>query len=272
MSLQRGDMASGNNDLSDEVKASVIDSGALANLKGISHDAPRASNDDLDALKQQANNAIDNIQQLLDTGKLDDTTSQKLTAALAKLRSVVGKDGVSRSALAMALSEASTAVAGSDGNGKTQTLQQKTDQLWQQIEAANKEIDDDFEKMRKEGVTFNEKLWNRHKELMEYLEAHPRDIKAQKELDAVDDALLVQAEPQLNEHPDAKPAFTDARDKSKDRHELVDKKLANLGKRSEMIDSEISMSDFGDTQKLTMNDIATPAIGQKSHSSGRQQG
>ncbi|WP_457128754.1 hypothetical protein [Mucilaginibacter sp. HD30] len=252
------DNAENSKKLTDAVRASVTHSGVLSNLRQVKHeDAPH---DDLAKLTEQANTAIENIEHLLNAGKLDDTTSLKLTAALTKLRSAVGKDNVSRAALTQALAEASTAVSGTDCTGKAQTLQEKTDQLWHRIKTSNKEIDDDFTKMQKAGIVFNQTLLNRHTELMEYLKTHPRDLTSQKELDAVDDAMLLQAEKQLKEHPNAQPSFDDANKKSKDRHEMVDKELAVISKRESVADN--ALSAFDDTSspdtKLTMNDVAPP--------------
>ena len=268
-------MADGREKLTDAVKVSVFNSGALANLKEVSHDkAASTRNDDLDKLTQQAQAAMENIQQLLDSGKLDDGASQKLTAALSKLRSALGKDGVSRAALATALAEASSAVGSTDGAGKNLTPEQKTELLWQKIEAANKDIDDDFEKMRKAGVNFNDKLWNKHKELMEYLQAHPHDIQKQKELMAVDDVLLMQAEPQIMQHPEAKTPFDDAKNKSKDRREAVDQVQAINAKSASItsadFDEDVQTSTKNQSGNLTLNDVVAQAVGQKQKSTGKQ--
>ncbi len=166
--------------LSDAVKASVSSSGALANLKQVTHDnAQQPENESLQDLKQQAVAAIENIQQLLNGGGLDDGTSQKLTAALFKPKAALGKGSVSRDALATALSDAVTAMGSSEGTGKGMSARQKADESWKKVESYNQEIDDDFTKMQKAGIVFNQSLLDRHKELKEYMETHPHDIAKQ---------------------------------------------------------------------------------------------
>jgi hypothetical protein len=262
-------MIDGKEKLTDAVKASVLDSGALANLKRVTHDnAHQPDKDSLHELKQQAHATIDNIQQLLDSGKLDDSTSQKLSSALSKLKGVLGKGVVSRDALAMALSEAVTAVGNADSS-KGMSAQQKAEKLWKRVEADNKEIDDDFIKMRRAGIVLNQSLLDRHNQLMADLQAHPHDIAKQKELDAVDDAMLMQAEPQLEKHTDAKPSFEDAKKKSKDRHEAVDKGLAAVENKKSSANTAFDDDAPASGGKLTMNDVTLQSIGQKSKSAAK---
>jgi len=270
-------MTDGNakNPLSETVKASVTGSGALAHLGKVAYSGTNdAANANLHELKQQAQTTIETIQQLLDSGRLDDSTSLKLTWALDKLRTALGKGAIFPTALAAALSEATASISSAGGAGKGTTLPQTAAQLWQKVDADNKDIDDDFEKMRKAGIAFNDPLWNKHKQLMEYSRTNPHDLKRQKELDAVDDALLMQAEPQLKHCPDAQSSFDDAKKKSKDRHQVVDKDLAGVGKNT-AINNSISMADFDDDApasngKLTMNDVSSQSIGHKSKPVGKQ--
>ncbi|RKR84217.1 hypothetical protein BDD43_4445 [Mucilaginibacter gracilis] len=251
--------------LTEEAKSAVMASGALGNLKHVAFDHKTPSEKiGLEDLKQQAESVVENIQQMLDGGNVDSSTALKLSTALTKLRGALDNGKVSRMALAAALSEANTALSSIADKGMS--AQQKADQLWQQVEADNKDIDDDFVKMRKAGIHFNDGLWNKHKELMEYLQKHPRDIAKQKELDAVDDAMLLQAEPQIAHHPDAKSLFDDAKKKSEDRHEAVDKALAAINKGFAKTNEIVSAFD-DETQtphdKLTMNDVASQSVGQK---------
>ncbi|EHQ29783.1 hypothetical protein [Mucilaginibacter paludis] len=260
--------------LTDEARSAVLASGALENLKQVSFDTTSSGKNDVEDLKQQAETVVENIQQLLDGGNLDDSAALKLSAALTKLRGALGNGKLSRAALTAALSEAAAAVNGAGDKGMS--AQQKEAQLWQQIEADNKDIDDDFEKMRKAGINLNDGLWNKHKELMEYLKTHPRDIAKQKELDAVDDAMLLQAEPQMAKHPEAKPLFEDAKKKSDDRHQAVDRDLAGIDKNTS-INNSVSMADFDENpksanDKLTMNDVASPLVGQKPKPTSKQMG
>ncbi len=250
--------------LTERLKASIVGSGVLNNLRKLTYsDAPAADRDDLDELKQQAQTAIENIQQLLDSGKLDDGTSQKLTSALAKLKTALGKDTISRAALAIALSEAATVINSVDGDIRSAALQKMEAKLWAKVEADNKDIDDDFTKMRKAGIAFNDNLWNKHAQLTEYLQTHPHDMAKQKELDAVDDALLMQAKPQLEQHPDAKSPFDDATKKSKDRHQLVDHALATKSLANIAFDDDTEVAKHGQGENLTMNDVVPPTTGQK---------
>jgi len=266
-----------NDALTDAVKASVKNSGVLASLQHISHEnTHKPDEESLNELKQQAVAAIENIQQLLNSGNLDDGTSNKLTSVLAKLKTALGKGAASREALATALSEATNALSGGDGAGKNASAQQAAEKLWQKVDADNKAINDDFAKMREEGIGFSDNLWNKHKELTEYAETHPHDIKTQKELDAVDDALLMQAKPQLDLNPDAKTAFDDAEAKSKDRHQVVDKALAATAKK-EAASNNVAMSDFDDraptlSGNVTLNDVVPPQVGQKPIGAGKSQG
>ena len=93
----------------------------------------------------------------------------------------------------------------------------------------------------------------------------------------MDDALLMQAEPQLAKHPDAKAFFDDAKAKSKDRHKVVDQDLVNIDKALSKVD--VNSTDFdepADAAKknvsgdLTMNDVTLQAVGQKPKSNVKQ--
>jgi hypothetical protein len=259
--------------LADIVRSSLIDSGVIAGLKQVAYNDPLPSdNDSMDDLKQEAQTAVADIQRALDARNPDDTGSQKLKSALVNLRSALAKGTISRAALEMALAEAASAMSGTEG--ATQSTSQKIEeQLWLRVESDNKDIDDDFTKMRKAGVIFNDSLWNKHQQLMEYLQTYPHDISKQKELDAVDDVMLMQAGQQLDKCSDAKPSFDDAQKKSEDRHNAVDKALAGIAKKKS-VGSDISMADFDDVRapdsKLTLNDVKSQAVGQKPTSSVKQ--
>lgn len=259
--------------LSESIKKSLKDSGALADLKQVSFDDPSIKERELlTQLKGQAKDAIDEIQKLLDSGILDDASAKKLSDTQAKLKSAI-KGPMTAAALAAVLSEANNVLTGADASGKNGIPQATKEQLWQRVDAYNKEIDDDFDKMRKAGMVFNDKLWNRHKELGEYLKAHPHDIGTQKELDAVDDAMLLQADGQVKACPGAKDACDDAKQKSADRHKVVDKDLAGVSK-NEAAGYTMSMADIDsyiDTSNhLTIDDITIQSIGQKQKPSGKQ--
>jgi hypothetical protein len=264
--------------LTDAAKAALIDSGILPKFKNAFYaDAPAKRDVDTQVLKDKAQGMVEGLQQLIDSGKLNDADMQKLSAVLARLLGALQGGVLSREALATALSEASTAMGAADSGGKGQTIEQKLELLWQKIDAYNKDIDDDFTKMRKAGVLFDEKLWRKHEQLSEYLKHHPHDIGTQKELDAVDDALLQQAEPQLNKCPGAGEAFDDAKKKSKERHQTVDRDLTELNKRAVALnpnadfdwDSPTTQEKTKNTDKasftdVTMNDIETQNISQSS--------
>ena len=109
--------------LTDVVKASVIDSGVLANLKSVMHDTVSLSSDsDKQGLKAQAKAAIDDIQQLIGA-TTDDGVSRKLSAVLAKLQNALQQGTVSSAMITSALAEISSA-ANSSG---TKVLDAATD-------------------------------------------------------------------------------------------------------------------------------------------------
>jgi hypothetical protein len=251
----------------DEVKASVARSGALVTLKDVTHTGAAAA--ELEAIVQQAQSAVENLEQLLDNGKLDDTATQRVVSVLSRLKSVLTGDNVSPAAIASALSEATSAANGVNSSaGKAPAAPPTVEQLWAKVETYNKEIDDDFEKMRKAGVTFNDGLWNRHNDLIEHLKNHPRDINAQKELHAIDDALLLQAEAQLKDHPNAQAAFDDARKKSDERRELINSDLALVTNKKELLSSnkdadwETSVVS-SEHSNISFADITSPIGGAK---------
>lgn len=212
-------------------------------------------------LKKKALGMVEDLQQLIESGKLNDVASQKLNGVLTKLRGVLQEGVISREALAMVLSEAIAAIGTANGAGGNLTPQQRMAQLWQKIDTYNKEIDDDFENMRKAGIVFDEKLWNKHKQCSEYLQTHLHDIEMQKALNAVDDQLLEQAERQLRKCPNAKPHLDDAKNKSKERHKDVAEAVA----MTRVIEQDIAGLtdadlDIRQGQEVTMNDVSAPAI------------
>lgn len=262
-------------ELAESVKSSVMDSGVIAKLKqATAADASKSHHADVEGLRKQVQATIEEIQQMLDSGNLDDGASQKLSAVLSKLRGALQRGAVSREALAAVLSEATSAISTADNSGKATTVV-TSEQLWQQVENYNHEINDDFEKMRNAGVLFDEKLWNKHRQLLEQLRLHPHDINNQKALDAVDDQLLHQAEPQLAEHPNAKHAFDDAKKKSDDRHKVVDRDLTEISKKNNLATSEnIDWDSPAASDKtitahkpllanVTMDDVSLQTVGQK---------
>jgi hypothetical protein len=253
--------------LTDLVKAAIADSGLLTKLKVTANEGVQQHNNNQQALQPQARAAISEIQDILSTCR-NDRASAKLMGMLAKLQNALEQGTLSSASITAALSEATSAMNSSDENTiqGSVTPQQEKEKIWLQVATHNKEINDDFEKMQKAGVHFNDGLLNRHKQLMEELAAHPQDIKKQKELDAVDDAMLMQAEKQLDKSPDAKASFDDASQKSKERHQLVDKALealnTNLAKANDkksLFDADAPPLDkvFGDT--VTMDDVKAPA-------------
>jgi hypothetical protein len=268
----RDDMSDMDNEtLSDKVKASVISSGVLAKLKNVTQpDMDKQSDNHRHDLKHQVQDAIDDILKKLNSGMLDDSTSLKLSGVLQKLQAALHN---SPDTLAAVLSEAATAISSS--GSESISVAQKKAQLWQQVETDNKTINDDFEKMHEAGIAFNDTTWNRHKQLMQNLKANPQDLKTQKELDAVDDALLLQAQPQLKQCPDAQASFGDAKVESDDRHKAVDQGLMLIDKK-EIANNSVSLSDFdNDTPasggKLTLNDVTSQSVGQQVKSVGKTQ-
>nr|WP_322624519.1 hypothetical protein [uncultured Flavobacterium sp.] len=243
-------------ELTDAAKAAVLDSGVISELKQAVYSS-KVTADDTDNLKGKAEAMADELQQLINSGTLDDADLQKFSGVLMRLRGALAGGTISREALAAALSEASGALAATSSS-KSQTMQEKIEQLWQQVEQYNKAINDDFGTMRKAGMVFDDELWKKHERLLQELQEHPRDIEKQKELNAVDDKLLEEAESQLSKHPEAQPAFEHAKKESEVRHKVVDKDLSASEKR-------ISKSNLAlDWDKdLTMNDIQMPAVGQK---------
>jgi len=261
-----------NTGLTDAAKASVLHTGLHTQLKRAVSPAKPVHDSDVQALKRDAQAMAETIQQLLNSGGLDDAVTQKLNAVLSRLKGALHGGHVSREALATALAEATSALSGAEAASKTASAI-TIEQLWLQVDAYNKEINDDFEKMRKAGIQFDEKLWHKHRQLSEYLADHPHSIKEQKELDAVDDELLLQAEPQLAKHPNAKEAFDDAKKKSHERHKVVDHDLnkaqQNMNDTS-LINWDSPVADdkagYGNKQLLTnvtMDDVSLQTVGQK---------
>lgn len=261
--------------LTDKAKAALRNAGVISQLKQAVYSEDTIKTGDADLLKGKAAAMAENLQQLIDSGTLNDTDSQKLNSILSQLRGALQGGKISREALVMALSEASTAIGTASLTSKSMKEQQKVNQLWQKIEQCNESINDDFEKMQKAGIVFDEKLLEKHKRLLEYLQEHPQDIEKQKELNAVDDQMLKQAESQLAKHPDAKPHFDDAQQKSDDRHQAVDKDLKTVKGRDFELDSnteldwDISSSKENSTIRIhdvTLDDIKQPNVGQTQRS------
>lgn len=261
--------------LTDIAKTALRDAGVISQLKQAIYSNDSSKTDDSDALKGKAQAMADDLQQMIDGGTLNDADTQKLNSILTRLRGVLQGGSISREALVMALSEASTAINAASATAKSVTEQQKTDQLWQEIEKHNKNIDDDFEKMQQVGIVFDDKLMEKHKRLLEYLQAHPQDIEKQKELNAVDDQMLQQAEPQLGKHPTARYPFDDAKKESEERHQKVDHDLAAVKKSALEFGSNTDLDWDAPAQEkskpsgnsgikdVTMNDVETPNISQK---------
>lgn len=265
--------------LTDAAKASVLNAGLIGQLKHALHSHKPEHENDLHSLKQDAKAVAESLQSLLNGGRLDDTTTLKISGALFRLKAVLQGGGISREALSAVLSEASSLAATAEGSA-SQDNAATIEKLWQQVETYNHEINDDFEKMRKAGVLFDEKLWNKHKQLLEQLRLHPHDITNQKELNAVDNQLLHQAEPQLEHCPGAKHAFDDAKKKSNDRHKVVDHDLQEKANRTPLTTAELDWdapisksksvaNDKSACANVTMNDVALQNVGQKSKSSNK---
>ncbi len=270
--------------LTDAAKAAVLGQGIIPKLKNSINAGDNPKDAKLEALKNKAQVTIEEIEKLVGGGNLDSATAQKLVAVLAKLRSAAHSGSISREALANVLSEAATMMTAAGGVGKTNT-DATSEKLWQTIEACNKAIHDDFERMYGAGVVFDEKLWDKHKQLTEYMLTHPRDIEKQKELNQVDDQLLLQAESQISAHPEAKKYFEEAKKKSEDRHKTVDEDLAAIEKKTIQLDSNTdldwgtppSKEKPGATQKslfheTTMNDVESQNVGQKPKIIGKNLG
>jgi hypothetical protein len=260
-------------EIPDVIKEKISSLGILPKLVSMHAHQPLI-NDNLNALKSEVTAKIEDVQAKLTSGNLNDADLQKLNTVLIRLLGALASGHISHSALALALAEASIAINVADSKtGTNETLHQKMEQLWYQIEKKNNDIDDDFEKMRKANIVFDENLWNKHMQLLDYLQAHPHDIEKQKELNAVDDVLLQQAAPQLEKCPDAKPYFQDATEKSKERHQTVDHDLAALKKQTIAIadadwdtpySQEKPKAGNGNFfQEATMNDVEPPSVGQK---------
>jgi len=265
--------------LTDAAKASVLNAGVIGQLKQALHGHEPEQESDLHALRQDAKAMAESLQSLLNGGRLDDTTALKISGALSRLKAVLQGGGISREALSAVLSEAASLAATAEGSA-SQGSATTIEKLWQQVETYNHEINDDFEKMRKAGVLFDEKLWNKHKQLLDQLRLHPHDITNQKELDAVDDALLHQAEQQLDHCPGAKHAFDDAKKKSDERHKVVDHDLQEKANRTPLTTAELDWdapisksksvaNDKSACADVTINDVTLQNIGQKSKPSNK---
>lgn len=252
--------------LTDAVKAALAGSDLAPKQPILNHSDTEA---DVQALKGKALAAAEDVAQLIDSGKFDDAEVQKLSGALVKLRSVLQDGKITKQALATALGEVSIAIGAAESSRKDQMLRQQEARIWHKVEQCNKEIDDDFENMRRAGIVFDDKLWRKHKELSEHMQAHPQDIDKQKELNAVDDLLLQQAEPQLKKHPNGKSHLDDAKKKSKDRHQMVDNDLAALESSTLIVNSNTkldwtaSITADGQGKDMTIDEIERPSVGQK---------
>lgn len=255
--------------LPDAVKAALQDSGVIAELKQAVY-VDKAVSVDTEALKGKAEAMADDLQQLINSGTLDDADLQKFSGVLMRLRAALQNGTLSREALAAALSEASGALAATSSS-KGQAMQEKIEQLWQQVEQYNKAINDDFGTMRKAGMVFDDELWEKHERLLQELQEHPRDIEKQKELNAVDDKLLEEAESQLAKHPQARPAFEHAKKESEERHQVVDHDLVVLERNIIDMDSawgkppvkENASTLKASMEEVTLNDIEPQHVGQK---------
>ena len=256
-------------ELTDAAKAAVLDSGIISELKQAVFSG-KVTADDTDTLKGKAEAMADELQQLINSGTLDDADLQKFSTVLMRLRGALQNGTISREALAAVLSEASGAVA-TASSSKSQAMQEKIEQLWQQLEQHNKAINDDFDTMRKAGMVFDDELWKKHERLLRELQEHPRDIEKQKELNAVDDKLLEEAESQLAKHPEARPAFEHAKTESEARHKVVDHDLVALEKNINDMDSawdkppvkENASTLKASLEEVTLNDIESQHVGQK---------
>jgi len=264
-------MGNADNQLTDDVKEFILRSGIGNNLKQVTYnDDKRPADNQVDGLKQQAQAEISEIQQLLNSGTLDPESSKRLSGALHLLQGALAKKNISAAELSAAITDAMIATVSAEGGPNSPAVKKRAEKLWHQVDVDNKDIDDDFTKMRKAGVKFNDSLWNRHEQLMADLKEHPHDLKKQKELDAVDDALLVQAQPQIGQNPDAKMAFNDATDKSKERNEMVNKALTEINKQLSKTNTTDAALDDQDKTKaksaganLTMDDVKVQNVGQK---------
>lgn len=260
--------------LTDKAKTALLNAGIIPQLKQAVYADDVLKADNTERLNSKAQATAESLQQLIDSGTLNDTDTQRLTIILSHLRGALQGGRISREALVAALAEATTALSTTTAAVKNVTEQQKVNQLWQKIEKCNETINDDFEKMQEEGIVFDKKLLEKHKQLLEHLKEHPHDIEKQKELNAVDDQMLKQAEAQLAKHQDAKPHYDDAKKQSDDRHQMVDKdlKIVKNSTIKTQVDWDEPYSEEKNGNKIydvTMDDVKSPNIGHHPKGKGK---
>ena len=209
---------------------------------------------------------LNQIEQLL-TGNLSDAATQKLNAALVKLQGLLHSGSISQEVLAVALADAVVAISAANAENAQLSPQQKIEKLWHEVEHYNKEIEDGFEKMRKAGIVFDQQLWTKHTHLAEDLQSSPHDLAKQKELDAVDDALLREAEPQLGSHPEAKEFFNDVKKESEQRHKAVDQDLEHAQESIKEANTNTDLDWEKSGKDVTLNDVEPQNVGAKNQSS-----
>lgn len=250
--------------LTEAVKTALADQGIIPTLKQSVYSGEKPKDAELQSLKVKAQSAIEEIEKLIGSSNLDQANATKLNTILMRLRGALHSGNVSRDTLAGILSEATTTIA-SVNESQQANIQSKIEECWHNIEEQTKAINDDFEKMRKAGILFDQKLWEKHERLTQQLQDNPRDIDKQKELNAIDDLLIRQAEPQLEKHPEARESFNDAKKKSEERHQAVDNDLAGFTKSKQNVDAVMSVFAV-ESQNLTLNDVEYQLVGKKQNS------
>ncbi len=193
--------------------------------------------------------------------------TQRLNAALVKLQGLLQGGSVSQEALSDAITDAVVAISAVSAESNGLNPQRKIEKLWHEVEHYNKEIEDGFGKMRKAGIVFDSQLWEKHRNLLERLHNSPHDLASQKELDAVDDALLHEAEPQLDAHPAARKFYNDVKKQSEQRHKLVDEDLELAAKELQARNAAVDLDWLQSAKDVTLNDVESQHVGSQTNSS-----
>jgi hypothetical protein len=242
-----------------------------------SNDGSQPQDKDIQPLKQATEKMIEDIQQLLNGGTLDDAVSRRLNNALAKLQGALQGGTISWAALVAALAEAGTAINTANRHDGAMAPQQKMEQLLRGIEQDSKDIDDAFEKMRKAGIVFTKQDWEQRKQLRQYVSDHPGDIEAREALNAKEQAMIADAAPQIVHCPGAQEPFDEAKSKNANQQE----KLREASATAEAIRKEYTINDGAwdgtalgskkDVQgkDVTMNEVESQHFGQKQSVRGK---
>jgi hypothetical protein len=171
--------------------------------------------------------------------------------------------GSPRSVLAQLRAGAEAAIAHARAESSADapdSPQQKMAKLWAEVAEANKKVDDYFGFLKEKGVDFDDADEKRRKDLQERLKANPHDLEAQKELAALENRMLTEAEPQIEKIAKTDPEVAE-------RKKEVEPVISERDKKLEAIDNirEKDMASL-EANENTKNFSKRMAIPQTDHS------